>query len=150
MFPRSATDGDVQIQPHPHSLATIASRLASEAHPNSPLRLAVGALWQAGARMGAAPGRLGALTCDSRETLSSKEEQLASYGVSWATDLAYEDALVRELEEARQRRHAGRAAAPARSAIRPPVSRRLRWTLGARLIRTGQRLQGEQHIEAIA
>ncbi len=97
MFPRSATDGDVQIQPHPHSLATIASRLASEAHPNSPPRLAVGALWQAGARMGAALGRLGALTCDSRETLSSKEEQLAAYGVSWATDLAYEDAPDRRL-----------------------------------------------------
>lgn len=84
----------------------------------SPRPSSVGALRRAGTAIGAALSRVGALPSDSREGLRSPEQQLAAYGVRWATDLAYETELAQELAAAGQQRRAC-VAAPR---IVPPVA----------------------------
>lgn len=69
------------------------------------------ALRQTGMAVGAALARLSVLLYDSREGLTAKEEQLASYGVSWSMDLAYETELAREIDAGRQQRFGGAMAA---------------------------------------
>lgn len=66
------------------------------------------ALRQTGMAVGDALARLSMLLHDSREGLTSKDELLASYGVRWSKDLAYETELARELDAARQQRLAAR------------------------------------------
>lgn len=67
---------------------------------------------QTGMAIRAALGRLGTLPYDSRETLATKDTQLAAYGVSWSTDLAYDTELAQELEAARRQRLTSTTTAP--------------------------------------
>lgn len=94
--------------------------------------------------------RVGALPYDSRERLTTKEQQLAMFGISWATDAPYDAELAQELAGARRRRQADvAAAAPVHQAVPTlSVGDGLRWSLGMLLIRAGQRLQGGQPLEA--
>lgn len=62
--------------------------------------------------VGTALARLSVLPCDTRESLHTKEEQLARYGVSWSTDIAHDAELAAELAASRQRCLAGVVAAP--------------------------------------
>lgn len=50
---------------------------------------------------GAALARISTLPYDSRDSLPSKEQQLAELGISWATDAAYDAQLAQELARAR-------------------------------------------------
>ncbi len=92
----------------PHTARTTTARPPSSAD----------ALWQTGMAVGAALARHRMRLHDSREGLTSKDEQLASYGVRWSLDLAYETELARELGAARQQRFGGATAA---SLVGPPI-----------------------------
>ncbi len=92
----------------PHTARTTTARPPSSAD----------ALWQTGMAVGAAFARLRMRLHDSREGLTSKDEQLASYGVSWSMDLAYETELAREVDAARHQRFGGATAA---SLVGPPI-----------------------------
>lgn len=77
------------------------------------------ALQQSSRAIRAALGRLATLPYDSRETLATKDAQLAAYGVSWSTDLAYDTELAQELQAARRQRLTSTTAAP--PLVPPPM-----------------------------
>ena len=89
--------------------------LATPSHSASHL-----AFQQTRRALGAALAWLSTLPHDSREPFPSKDTDLASYGVSWSTDLLHETELARELATSRLRRRAGVAVAPDGSPL--PVS----------------------------
>ena len=93
----------------PHTAPTTTSLRPSFAH----------VLRQTGMAVGDALSRLSMLLHDSREGLAAKDEQLASYGVSWSMDLAYETELARQMAAARHqrlgRREADQAGAPGKT-----------------------------------
>lgn len=70
---------------------------------------------------------IGSLAHDSRPRLRSNEEELASRGMSWQADPAYDAMLAQQIETARLRRQAGLPAiepagpVPARPARRAPT-----------------------------
>lgn len=70
-------------------------------------RYQVSVLRHWGRAIGTALARVDEHTWDSRETLPTKEQQLAVLGVSWETNLAYEADLAEELAAARRRRLMG-------------------------------------------
>ena len=78
------------------------------------------ALLQAWRALGTALSWLSNLPHDSRDSLPSKDTDLATYGVNWATDLAHETGLAQELERSRLLRRAGVTIAPEASQM--PVS----------------------------
>lgn len=85
---------------------------------------------------------LGALARDSRDTLRTKEQDLAGWGVTWTQDPAQDEALALELQAARDRRQA-RAASPAvPSGVPAAPATGLRWAIGSALVRAGERLEG--------
>lgn len=97
---------------------------------------------------GAALARISTLPYDSRDSLPSKEQQLAELGISWATDAAYDAQLAQELAGSRLRRHDRMSTGlPAHhaAAVR---GKRFRWSVGMLLIRAGRCLQGGQPVEA--
>jgi hypothetical protein len=61
----------------------------------------------AGMTLGTALSRLSRLFHDSRDALLSKDTELASFGVTWSTDLAHETELAQELAHSRVRRTHG-------------------------------------------
>lgn len=100
---------------------------------------------------GATLARIGALPYDSRDSLPSKEQQLAELGISWATDAAYDAQLAQELADSRLRRHDRMSTGlPAhQTAATSAVSgRRFRWSVGMLLIRAGRCLQSGQPVKA--
>ncbi len=101
----------------------------------APSRGAAGA-W---ARLGAL---VGALAEDSRDGLRTQEQDLAGWGVTWASNPAHDEVLALEIRAARMRRLAGTtvSATPASTA---PVTG-LRWVIGSVLVRVGERLAGQR------
>ncbi len=91
------------------------------------------------ARLGAL---VGALAEDSRDGLRTKEQDLAGWGVTWASNPTHDEVLALELRAARMRRLAGTtvSATPASPA---PVTG-LRWVIGSVLVRVGERLAGQR------
>jgi hypothetical protein len=57
--------------------------------------------------LGTAVSRLNTLLHDSRDSLLSKDTELASFGVTWSSDLAQETELAQELAHSRLRRTHG-------------------------------------------
>jgi hypothetical protein len=57
--------------------------------------------------LGTALSRFGTILHDSRDSLLSKDTELASFGVTWSTDLAHETELAQELAHSRLRRTHG-------------------------------------------
>ena len=75
--------------------------------------------------IGAALGHAAALVPDGREGIRSKEQDLATLGVRWATDSADDVVLARELQAARAQRQARRPVSPAGGLLEGrPVGRR--------------------------
>ena len=144
MFPSPITERDVQPQRHRDSVT-------AGVPPIELWHSMIGALQQVARAIGPVMARVGAIASDSREGLPSKEQQLAGYGIRWATDPAYEAELAQELEVARRRRHADLPVGPVAQPVVPtiPAGGNLRWSLGTLLIRTGRRLQGEQPVKAM-
>lgn len=141
MFSRPTSEGNGETPRHPHNLVT-------GTHSHGPRRPAIIALRQQGGVIGVTFARIGALPSDSRERLTTKEQQLAELGISWATDTAYDAELARDLARSRLRRHKGvptATSAPA-EVPRTMVGRRFRWSVGVLLIHAGQRLQGGEPV----
>jgi hypothetical protein len=67
----------------------------------------------------AALDRFALLLPDSRDTLRSKELELAAVGVTWNTDPAHDEMLANQIEAARLQR---RAAYPATQDVLPPAT----------------------------
>lgn len=123
-------------------MATESGRQHRGRHPMA------GALGWTGAATGTVLAWAGALICDSREGLHSKEQQLAAYGVSWIADPAYDAELAQELKTAREQRHAGVSVTSPTESTMPAAARSgLRFVVGAALVHAGQRLQGTASIE---
>ena len=57
--------------------------------------------------LGTAISRLSTLPHDSRDFIPSKETELASFGMTWGTDLAHDTELAQELATSRLRRMHG-------------------------------------------
>lgn len=106
---------------------------AAQPVPASPTRISTGAL----ARLAAF---VGTLAQDSRETLRTKEQDLANWGMAWSQDPTHDEGLAMELPAARARRQAS----PELPVVAAPVApaKGLRWTLGAALVRIGERVEG--------
>lgn len=80
---------------------------APPVHLTTPSRPAVHPVFrQASMALGTALSRLGTFPHDSRDSLPLKETELASFGVTWATDLAHETELAQELATSRLLRRA--------------------------------------------
>lgn len=69
--------------------------------------------------LSAALDRMVMLLPDSRDSLRSKEQELAATGVSWASDPAYDEMLVHQIEDARLRR---RVAYPTVQSVPPSAT----------------------------
>jgi len=112
-----------------------APRVVASSRVTATSRGAAGA-W---ARLGAL---VGALAEDSRDGLRTKEQDLAGWGVTWASNPTHDEVLALELRAARMRRLAGTtvSATPASTA---PVTG-LRWVIGSVLVRVGERLAGQR------
>lgn len=81
---------------------------APPVHLTTPPRPTVHPVFQqARVALGTALSRLSTLPHDSRDTLPLKERELASFGVTWAADLAHETKLAQELATSRLRRTHG-------------------------------------------
>lgn len=77
-----------------------------------PRPLNIPALQQTRRVLGATLAWLNTLPHDSRDSLPSKDTELASYGVKWSTDLAHDTELAQQMATSRLLRRAGRARTP--------------------------------------
>jgi hypothetical protein len=105
MFPNPITAYEVEMMEQRELVAATTkwSRHMTTAVPAQGAR-STGAVRQF---LSAAFDRLAMLLPDSRDSLRSKEQELAAVGVTWPPDLAYDELLARQIETARAGRYAG-------------------------------------------
>ncbi len=98
-----------------------------------------------GAALARLASLLGTIVQDSRDPLRTKEQDLAGWGVTWTQDPAQDEALALELQEAHAQRLARQSMPVVPSPAPVAVGTSLRTTIGAVLIRAGERLEGLPH-----
>jgi hypothetical protein len=118
MFPHSVIDYEVHLLRHREDLSAARCQ-----HP------VTDTLRQLGTVLARALAHVGASACNSREGLVSKEQQLAWWGVSWASDPTDDAQLAQELEASRRRRHAGTSGVPPAQPVVASVDGKLRVAL---------------------